>query len=191
MKRTFWWLLTVALLLGVVLIVFGETVGDLAKRADLLRKVEHFPKTMKDTLEGLKGVYVVVENVEEEARKYGLTKEVLQKDVELRLRQSGIPVLSKEELNSDTHPASPILDVYVDLLVDPNLLFVCGNVSVTLSQKAILVGPPSYRLYCGCITWSKDTLFLGGLLRFGEIRETVKELVDQFCNDYLAVNPKD
>jgi len=182
----------VALLFGVVLSVFGETVGDLAKRAELLMKVEQVTKTEKETLEGLKGVCVVVENVNEEARKYGLTVEILQKDVELYLSQNGIPVLSKEEvLNSETHPASPILYVNVTLLMDPNILFVAGDVSVTLSQRAILVGPPSYRLYCSCTTWSKNNVFLFGLLRFGEIRETVKELVDQFCNDYLAVNPKD
>lgn len=49
-----------------------------------------------DTLKGLKGVYVVIEDLNEEVIKDGLTVDAIRTDVELKLRLAGIPVLLEE-----------------------------------------------------------------------------------------------
>jgi hypothetical protein len=51
----------------------------------------------KHILPGLEGVEVVVEDVNPKAEKYGLTRQLLQTDTELRLRQNGIRVLTDEQ----------------------------------------------------------------------------------------------
>jgi len=51
----------------------------------------------KDTLKGLHGVEVVVENPGPEVEKHGLTRQQIQTDVELKLRLAGIKVFSEKE----------------------------------------------------------------------------------------------
>ena len=47
------------------------------------------------SLRGLKGMQVVVEHLEPEVEQHGLTTSALQTDVELKLRQAGIPMLDR------------------------------------------------------------------------------------------------
>jgi len=51
----------------------------------------------QDTLRGLKGVMVFIENIDTEVENHGLTKNLLKKAVESRLRQADIPVLTRDE----------------------------------------------------------------------------------------------
>lgn len=51
----------------------------------------------RDTLRGLKGVMVFVEDIGLDVENHGLTKNLLKKEVESRLRQADIPVLTAEE----------------------------------------------------------------------------------------------
>ena len=59
------------------------------------------------TLCGLKGVLVFIEDIDPDVEKHGLTKTVLQKEIEARLRQANIPVLTREE--ADNTPGKPYL----------------------------------------------------------------------------------
>jgi hypothetical protein len=140
----------------------------------------------KDTLTGLQGVYVVVEILRPEVEKYGLTRQQLQTDVELRLRQNGIKVLSGEERLSA--PGMPYLYVNVPIMKVEEIPLVVYSISVQLWQRVLLTRDPN-KIYIAS-TW--DTGFIGcaGLDRIESIRESVKNYVDAFINDYLAVNPK-
>src|SRR5262245_4397032 len=51
----------------------------------------------QDTLHGLKGIMVFIEDIESEVEDHGLTKMLLKKEVESRLRQAEIPVLTADE----------------------------------------------------------------------------------------------
>jgi hypothetical protein len=51
------------------------------------------------TLRGLDGVQVVVEDLQPDVERNGLTRQQLQTDVELRLRKAGIRVLTEQELD--------------------------------------------------------------------------------------------
>lgn len=59
------------------------------------------PRDRKDILAGLDGVSVSVGNVNPKAEKFGLTRQLLQTDMELRLRQHGIRILTHEEAMKD------------------------------------------------------------------------------------------
>ena len=51
----------------------------------------------RKSLRGLKGIAVVVEALQPEAERDGLTKSQIKTDIELKLRQAGIHVLTTEE----------------------------------------------------------------------------------------------
>ena len=147
----------------------------------------------KDTLKGLRGVEVVVGSLEPEIEKYGLTKQQLITDVELRLRQNGIRVLSEQEWLSTA--GYPIL--YVSVLVNAHVEgrddlppIAAYYILLELRQTAFLERDMTKR--CHVSTRSIGGLGVVWLSKSKEgIREVVKDYVDKFINDYLAVNPKE
>lgn len=90
----------------------------------------------RESLRGPPGVLVIVEELNPDARKDGLSQEVIQTAVELVLRSNGIRVLSKSEL-SDT-PSMPSLFVNVYTLKNPNGLY-AYSVFLGLSQAVRLL----------------------------------------------------
>lgn len=71
-------------------------------------------KDGRETLRGLKGVYVLVEHLNPEAERDGLDKTTIQTDVELKLRQAGIQVLTGTEWLAE--PGAPCLLVQAGTL---------------------------------------------------------------------------
>jgi ribosomal protein S8 len=140
----------------------------------------------RDTLKGLQGVYVLVENLKPEVEKYGLTRQQLQTDVELRLRQNGIRVLSKQEQFST--PGMPYLYVNVNTMPDINGLVPLG-ILLELKQNVFLARDTTK--LCIASTWNGSTTGSVGSKKIETIRDSVKDSVDIFINDYLAANPKD
>jgi hypothetical protein len=137
----------------------------------------------RDTLKGLHGVNVLVEELQPEAEKYGLTKEAIQTDTELRLRQYGIKVLSPEE------PLISWLYINVTTVVDEPLGIAAVAVQVQFRQQVLLYRNLKTRVIA--TTWRKDMVVRVGATKLKDVRESVKDLVDKFINDYLAVNPKE
>jgi hypothetical protein len=136
-----------------------------------------------NTLKGLKGVYVGIEDISEEVIKDGLTVDSIRTDVELKLRLAGIPVLSKEAWAKE--PGLPYLDVSVNV-GKPEQGGYIYNIIVALRQGVFLERSPD-------ISAQAETWFVGGVgltpdLR--DIRHVTKDEVDKFINAYLSVNPK-
>ena len=111
----------VVAVLGVALIaaVWSVAVGDTDQGVPEAR----FLVEDRDTLRGLDGVFVLVEEIEPEIERYGLTKQALQTDTELQLRQYGIKVLSRVERLAA--PGSPYLYVNVGVKIG-NEVPLCG-----------------------------------------------------------------
>jgi hypothetical protein len=122
---------------------------------------------------GLRSVSVLVEQMGDGAKAIGLFKEDLQTDVELRLRLAGIKVV--------TDSSAPFL--YVVPHVNPSAtaadvgLELCET--VTISRSKFIVGAS---------TWEQRFLLANPSAT--DIRDAVKDLVDQFLNIWLKVNPK-
>ena len=142
----------------------------------------------RQSLAGLKGIYVAAGSTPK-AREYGLTKQALRTNVELRLRQNGIKVLSEQECKQT--PGIPILSVDVNMQIHPKVPGVAVvGVSIELLQDVLLKRDPTKVCY-GAATWQVSGVYLVGLDNVRDIRGTVKDHVDMFSNDYLAANPKE
>ncbi len=130
----------------------------------------------RETLRGLGPIRVVVEELCSDAERDGLTQRMLQTAVELRLRQNGIP------LEEDV--ALPYLYVNVSALEDDELY--AFAVLVVLKQRASL----SNGLTVYAATWNTGRIGIGmvGRDNLRNVRESVLEKVNEFSNDYLAVN---
>lgn len=139
--------------------------------------------TGRDTLVGLQGVHVVVEEMRPEAEKYGLSEQSLQTDVELRLRQYGVRVFSQEE--SMRTPGRPWLYVNVNPLMSETIAAV--SISITIKEDTFL--QRNKATVVKAATWSTGSVALLGLGRLNTLREDVRDKVDQFINDYYAANP--
>jgi len=137
-------------------------------------------------LKGLNGVSVQTD-LPSDAVQIGLLESQVRTDVELRLRLAGIKVLTEEERL--TTPGDPVLMVDVVLY---KMKIPGENYSyffdVRLSQWVKLVRDPT--AIGPATTWSlgAEGVFSssGGIL----IRNQIKDVVDQFVNAYLSVNPK-
>ena len=136
------------------------------------------------TLRGLQGVNVLIEALEPDVERVGLTKQQLQTDVELRLRQAGIHVLTREERLE--MPGSPYLYINVNIILRSEGL-AAFNIDVELRQEAFLATDSSLATVS---TWSVGQTGSVGRLRLSDIRNNVRDYVDQFINAYLSVHPQ-
>ena len=132
------------------------------------------------TLRGLPGVAVLIAALPDEIERAGLTKQQLQTDVELRLRQSGIPIFASGE---DIPTLNIILTIFRHNIAS---LYIYA-IEVAISQPVLLVrnGSPAFGN-----TW--DSTYVGaiGAAKLSEVRNSVRDEVDKFMNAYLSVNPR-
>jgi len=139
------------------------------------------------TLAGLTGVGVVVEAMDPDAEKDGLTTSTLRTEVELKLRQAGIRVLTEAE--RAVAPGSPFLYLRVATMKSDGVGVYIYNITLELVQEVRLTRNPA-------ITMLATTWRVGGFLgiiqhrNLSQVRESVRDVMDQFLNAYLAANPK-
>ena len=143
-------------------------------------------ESTRKTLAGLTGLYVSVQRIPDEMQRDGLDTTQILTDVELKLRQAGITVLTRQEWLSTA--AAPYLYVNVQAIKNPAKFYVFST-NVELGQRATLVHDPSMSVLA--TTWSA-TGMIGtvGSQKLGSLREHVRDQTDQFINAYLAANPK-
>ena len=144
----------------------------------------------KEVLQGLEGVCVLTVAIEPEREEYGLTAKAIKTDTELQLRQYGIKVLTQEEFLST--PTVPYLYIEVGLatIAGGNETVAGGSIAIQLKESVLLLRKPK-RVCLSTTTWSRITSVVVGLGRIKDLRGHVKDLVNEFINDYLAANPKD
>ncbi len=137
------------------------------------------------SLAGLQGVAVVVEQIDQKAKMYGLTSEALQADTVLKLRQNRIKVFSEQQRLQ--MPAIPYLYINVNVVVREDIKFTAANTRVAFKQVVLLKRDPTNT--CVATTWEAGDISMGKTADLKDVREDVKALVDQFIKDYLAANP--
>lgn len=135
------------------------------------------------TLRGLQGVSVLVEGMDTDAQRIGLSPGQVQTDVELRLRQAGIPVLTQKEWLEA--PGVPFLYVHVPVLLLSEGLAAVYHIAVELHQVASLE-TVAYRTAVS--TWSAEGLGSVDNLHFDSVRQHILRQVDRFINAYLSVH---
>jgi len=144
----------------------------------------------RESLMGLDGVALIIGKMRHVEKFCGLTEMKLQTDVELRLRQSGIKILEGKDWGKT--PGKPHLLIWVTTLV-PQVISndsVAVDINVELHEDAVLLRNP--KIYIPAVTWRRNWLGIITIDGFEDhIRGFIKDSVDQFCNDYLAANPKE
>ena len=137
----------------------------------------------RGTLKGVKGIYVLIEDLPKDIEEKGLTLGQIQTDVELKLRMAGIKILSREEsLASKDQPY-----LYVKLYTKKSVSSFCLNISIEFSQKVILQRTSES---ADATTWSTESVGSFGEENIMQIRDAIKDGVDIFINAYLSINPK-
>ncbi|UCG80187.1 MAG: hypothetical protein JSV60_09510 [Desulfobacterales bacterium] len=138
----------------------------------------------RTVLRGLKEVVVSVEGLNPAIEKDGLKAATLKADTELQLRGAGLEVLSREEFYKIRGATGLYLKVHVLKHDSAGYVY---NVSLSLKEEAHLTRI-AY-LAPLATTWESD-VSLGITPNISDIRATVKDLVDEFVDMYLAANPK-
>ncbi|HPS55579.1 MAG TPA: hypothetical protein PLP05_08275 [Sedimentisphaerales bacterium] len=181
MKNKKIWIATAALLAISITLVFAAE--NKTESQDLSQG--SYIADDKETLKGLEGFHVNIEELKSPIERSGLTTAQIRSDVELRLRQNGIKVLSEEELLAA--PGNPQLYVNVNILAPKDFAVVAYSIVIRVDQ-AVFLARDTTKKYCAT-TWNRGST---GIVNrnLSTIRDDVKNKVDEFISDYLAVNPK-
>jgi len=134
-----------------------------------------------ESLRDLRSLEVGIEALPVLAADVGLTVADLQTDVELRIRNSRIPV--KEGSQADGNVL-----VAVSLLQSKGTGLWAYVVTVQILRAVYLLSSNGFKK-SAAITWVKTEMGMGGSTVIGNgIRGSVRDLVDKFLNDYLSVH---
>lgn len=152
----------------------------------LLPVTEAVDVTGRQSLLGLKGVYLLIENTNPSAIRDGLTTNQIKNDVEAKLQKAGIKRLAKKD--TIQMPGSPclIVKIYAFKQGLDTCLFL---VLVELLQDVVLERDASIEVV-DAITWRAGEM---GIVRWDDlrkVRDSLGDMVDMFIEDYLAMNPK-
>ena len=133
----------------------------------------------RETLRGLSQVHVLIENLDDDELKAGLTKDQLKVDTERRLRKAHIKVVDDDK---------SYLQVRVTAIADAETERWSFAVAVTMNQPAQLTRT---RRSFTAETWGTGGLWTADNSQFLlAVRQAVGDSVDKFINDYLAANQK-
>ena len=138
------------------------------------------------TLAGLKGVYLIVNEISLAIEREGLTKNLLKRAIKLKLRQADIRVLTEEELLF--MPGKPCLYLSMHAVKNSEFSFYAYWTSLELRQLVRLERDKNIKVFA--ITWSVRSIGMLNVKELSKIRESVRELVDRFINAYFSVNPR-
>ena len=138
-----------------------------------------------ETLDGLPGVFVTVDNLNPAAEAYGLASRKVRGDVALHLQQKGIHVFTIDQMRRS--PGLPILKVTTNVHKSEAGYYVY-SIDLYLQQTVKLSRRPSIETYA--VTWKTGTLGVVSGDRLSTLKDMVQDSVDAFITDYLSVNPR-
>ena len=149
----------------------------------------------EDTLEGLKGVLVVVENMNPDVEEIGSycdynLRSLIESDVKQRLEMANIIVLTEDK--NIKKSKIPYLYINISFFISSNGLYVY-NIACNLTQCVFLekdvpsTGSVINNFYYAGATWTSQG-YIGLTEDWEDIRYHVKEQIDEFIRDYFLVN---
>jgi hypothetical protein len=148
-----------------------------------------YPVEQGDTLKGLESIGVFV-SLTPKAELYGSTPEKLQAGIESQLRRCGIKVLPAHEISKTL--GMPYLTISADCQIrdDNRLSGICGG-SLQIFFVQNMFSQRNPKTLCRAATWIDFITFTVERDNLEKIvRESIKDMVDAFCNDFLTANPK-
>jgi hypothetical protein len=143
-----------------------------------------FVATGRDTLRGLPGLEVVVEDVQPDVELNGVSRAMIQADVVRRLRAAGIAVYSSQRDNPS--PAKAYLYVHVNALEfpAPKMYAVALQLQVRQTVRSVV----SESQIVDAMTWDAHDVLGVPADRFAEVQAAIQHFVDLFVSDWVAVH---
>jgi hypothetical protein len=146
-----------------------------------------FTADKRDTLRGLTELSVLVEYLPDEIEREGMNRDQLKHDIELRLKDAGLRVLTTAE--TAKAPGAPYLYLMVYAVTSPSVSLHGYGVALLFKQLVQLSRYPATELFA--TTWEGPALpSVLGSPKAGEIRSRIFDAVERFLIDYRAVNQK-
>jgi hypothetical protein len=139
-----------------------------------------------DSLRGLRALDVVVDPLPHDAEKDGLRRPALQADIELRLRRLGITIVTEK---SAPWPDSAVMRLRVDDLkrdLEQGSYHEFRLTLEVLQSVALLRDPAVRSVNAQWHRTSEGTQLTTLLVR--SVRDSLRELIEHFVDDYLAAN---
>ncbi len=134
---------------------------------------------------GIGPIGVLIEGLRDEGRRANISDEELQAFVELKLRQSGIPL---RNINDSTIE-SPYIYINVNLMYLEQIDHFTYSIEVSLNQAVRLLRNDNT---VTAKTWSRESVNIIKRDRVSaDVRNTIDRLLTLFLNSYLSANPKD
>jgi hypothetical protein len=179
------------LIVFTLLEIFSILIGASAQETNLDKQIVEASRnpvqTQRETLRGLKGVRVLVVPLPPEVEADGLTATQVQTDTELRLRQAGIKVFGAEFYQVLPMREQAQLFVYINPVKSRELPLYALSIKVSVGQS-IRLARNNFVSYAE--TWLEETVVFVGASKLSQMRSAANDLVGQFINAYLAVNPR-
>jgi len=132
------------------------------------------------TLRGIKEVNVVIESIEPEVERLGLTQAQVKADVEAKLREANIAVAP------DIERGRPAVYLYVQVIRPERIERLFYSISLSLLQNVILERDPNVKT--NTETWL--VRMLGMSSGTEAIRSDIRSVLDQFIEDFRKANQK-
>lgn len=150
------------------------------------------PLSNMESLKGLKGIEVLIEELNPELENLNLTMIQMQSEVESKLRKAGVPVLSKEE----NEKIQPLRKPYLYIRINSSKLSsrresIAYNIGIALNQQVTLRGQADATKCFFAPTWYTSVVGAAGRKNVQEILDAVQDLTDKFIDAYLKANPKE
>ncbi|MBS0151016.1 MAG: hypothetical protein JSR31_08745 [Nitrospira sp.] len=138
----------------------------------------------RESLRGMFGLGLVIEEVSPDASTDGLSQEAIRSTVEQALRSKGIRLLTERTRSG----SSPYLYININTLKEELGLY-AYTVTVDLKQLVGLLSMKNKKTWG--TTWSASVI---GMVRQENVNQiitdAVEPLVKDFVDDFLAVNPR-
>jgi hypothetical protein len=140
------------------------------------------------TLFGIRGVHVMVEDLQPSLKDYGpkfsLSNTQIEKDVEIRLRAAGISILTREQWLKTI--GRPLL--YISVNSHDDKFRVAYDIRIDLKQIVSMEANPDTKTFAN--TWSINMTGMATIDNLDVIKINVGTLVDRFTKAYWSVNKK-
>lgn len=149
----------------------------------------------KENLQGMKAIYIAVEDINSDIGTTNLTTKQIETDVQLKLQKAGIRTATEDEWINNENIGS--LNLNINLLRPPDKLAGVDNLSrlivytIQLNIYDIIRQkrePSKHTLAATYMVTSQMGII--GTNELGRLRSTIGNSVDAFVKDYLAMNPK-
>ena len=140
----------------------------------------------RESMRRLPGVFLVIERIDRHAQDDGLSEETVRSSAQLLLTSNGIRILTFSEF-AENVASQPLLDVHIDTSRSSgNAYSFC--VAVQLRQRVYLVHRPNPHMWA--TTSEHRRTEISGPRDIKIVGNAVEELLKEFANDFLAVNPR-